>query len=109
MSAAAAAAPSVGRRRLSAQQRRAESEPATWAKGSHCSRQSLPSCMVPAPTGRRPSAGFTWFTGRFGKRAQSDPWISDRIRRYFLTRTFNVGPGNALLLSLHTLVTNVGR
>ncbi|KAH6936785.1 hypothetical protein HPB50_021589 [Hyalomma asiaticum] len=110
MSAAAAAAPPpVSRRRLSAQQRRAESEPATWvAKGSHCSRQSLPSCVVPVPTGRRPSAGFAWLTGRFGKRAQSDPWISDRIRRYFLTRTFNVGPGNALLLSLDTRTHVVG-
>lgn len=88
-------------RRLSAQQRRAESDPAPWSILAPCPRQSLPACVVPAPGGRRPSAGLAWLAGRFGKRAQSDPWISDRIRRYFLTRTFDVGPAaNALLLSL---------
>lgn len=34
---------------------------------------------------------------RFSKRAQSDPWISDRIRKYFFCRRFTVGSNNILL------------
>lgn len=64
-----------------------------------CARPSLPACVATVPRAR-PTGGLTWLAGRFGKRAQSDPWISDRIRRYFLNRRFTVGTNaNALLLS----------
>lgn len=84
-------------RRFSGLRRDPEAIPWAGLKGP-CPRTSLPSCVGSGP-GPRP-AGLTWLADRFGKRAQSDPWISDRIRRYFLSRRFTVGTNNnALLLS----------
>lgn len=34
---------------------------------------------------------------RFSKRAQSDPWICDRMKKYFFCRRFTVGGNNALI------------
>ncbi|CAN8006824.1 unnamed protein product, partial [Ixodes hexagonus] len=73
--------------------------PLSGFRKSCAARPSLPACVATVHRAR-PTGGLTWLAGRFGKRAQSDPWISDRIRRYFLNRRFTVGTNaNALLLS----------
>ncbi|XP_076351879.1 rho guanine nucleotide exchange factor osg-1-like isoform X2 [Tachypleus tridentatus] len=49
------------------------------------------------------------FTKRYSKRAKSDPWISDRIRRYFFCkRRFTFGANTLLLENTDTRTHVVG-